>query len=52
MEEKGLKNKDLVGLIGSKGYISSLLNGKKPLTLKIAKVFHKKLGVSADVLLS
>jgi HTH-type transcriptional regulator/antitoxin HigA len=28
--EKGLKNKDLVGLIGSKGYISSLLNGKKP----------------------
>jgi len=52
MEEKGLKNKDLVGLIGSKGYISSLLNGKKPLTLEIAKVFHKKLGVSAVVLLS
>lgn len=52
MEEKGLKNKDLVGLIGSKGYISSLLNRKKPLTLEIAKVFHRELGVSADVLLS
>ena len=52
MEEKGLKSKDLVGIIGSKGYISSLLNGKKPLTLEIAKIFHKKFGVSADILLS
>ena len=29
MEEKGIKSKDLVGVIGSKGYISSLLNRKK-----------------------
>jgi HTH-type transcriptional regulator / antitoxin HigA len=52
MAEKGLKNKDLVGLIGSKGYISSLLSGKKALTLEIAKVFHQKLGVPAEILLS
>jgi HTH-type transcriptional regulator / antitoxin HigA len=52
MEEKGLKRKDLVGVIGSKGYISLLLSGKKPLTLEIAKIFHKKFGVSADILLS
>lgn len=52
LEEKGLKNNDLVGIIGSKGYISSLLNGKKPLTLEIAKIFHRKLGVSAEILLS
>ena len=52
MDEQGLKSKDLVGVIGSKGYISSLLNGKKPLTLEIAKIFHKKFGVSADILLS
>lgn len=52
MAEKGLKNKDLVGLIGSKGYISSLLTGKKSLTLDIAKIFHQKLGVSAEILLS
>ena len=52
MEEKGIKSKDLVGVIGSKGYISSLLNRKKPLTLEIAKIFHKKLGVSAEILLS
>ncbi|MDQ3681455.1 MAG: transcriptional regulator [Bacteroidota bacterium] len=52
MHEKGLKNKDLVGIIGSKGYISSVLNGKKPLTMEIARIFHQKLGVSADILLS
>ena len=52
MEEQGLKNKDLVGIIGSKGYISSLLSGKKPLTLEIARIFHKKFGVSAEILLS
>lgn len=52
MAEKGLKNKDLVGLVGSKGYISSLLSGKKALTLEIAKIFHQKLGVPAEILLS
>lgn len=52
MQEKGLTNKDLVGIIGSKGYVSSLLNRRKPLTLEIAKIFHKQLGVPADILLS
>jgi HTH-type transcriptional regulator/antitoxin HigA len=52
MEEKGLKNKDLVGTIGSKGYVSALLNKKKPLTLEIAKIFHHHLGVPAEVLLA
>jgi HTH-type transcriptional regulator/antitoxin HigA len=52
MAEKGLKNKDLVGLIGSKGYISSILNGKKALTLEIARILHKKLGVPAEIFLS
>ena len=52
MQEKGIKSKDLVGKIGSKSYISSLLNKKKPLTLEIAKVFYRELGVPADILLS
>lgn len=52
MEEQGVKNKDLIGIIGSKGYISSILSGKKPLTLEIAKIFHQRFGVSADILLS
>ncbi|MFM9839604.1 MAG: type II toxin-antitoxin system HigA family antitoxin [Cyclobacteriaceae bacterium] len=52
MEENGLRNKDLIGMIGSKGYISSLLSGKKPLTLELAKIFHRELGIPAEVLLS
>ena len=52
MLEKGLKNKDLVGIIGSKGYVSSILNRKKPLTLEIAKIFYRQFGIPADVLLS
>ncbi len=51
MTEKGLKSKDLADWIGSKGYVSALLSGKKPLTLKIAKVLHQKLGIPAEVFL-
>jgi HTH-type transcriptional regulator/antitoxin HigA len=52
MNELGLKNKDLVGKIGSKGYVSSLLNKRKPLTLALAKLFHQELNIPAEVLLS
>ena len=52
MDELGLKNKDLVGKVGSKGYVSSLLNKRKPLTLELAKLFHQELNIPAEVLLS
>ena len=52
MNGLGLKNKDLVGKMGSKGYVSSLLNKKKPLTLELAKLFHQELKIPAEVLLS
>ncbi|MFN3446988.1 MAG: hypothetical protein ACK44D_14720 [Bacteroidia bacterium] len=52
MQEKGLRNKDHVDKIGSKGYISAILNRKKTLTLEIAKFFHNELGVPVDVLLA
>jgi HTH-type transcriptional regulator / antitoxin HigA len=52
MQEKGLKNKDFVGKIGTKGYVSAVLSGKKPFTLELAKLFHKELGIPAEVLLS
>lgn len=52
MEERGLKNKDLVGIIGSKGYVSAILNGRKPLTLELAKLFHRELSIPAEILLS
>lgn len=51
MLEKGIRNKDLVGKIGSKGYVSSILNKRKPLTLEVAKIFKQELGISADLIL-
>jgi HTH-type transcriptional regulator/antitoxin HigA len=37
MEERGLKAKDLEPLIGSKGHVSSILSGRRELTLKMAR---------------
>lgn len=52
MQELGLKNKDLVGKVGSKGYVSALLNKRKPLTLELAKLFHREFSIPANVLLA
>ena len=51
MAERGLKNKDFVGKLGNKGYVFAILNRKKPMTLEMARLFHKELGVPAEVLL-
>ena len=52
MQEMGLKNKDLVGKVGTKGYVSALLNKRKPLTLELAKLFYRELDIPANILLS
>ena len=49
MQEMGLKNKDWVGKVGSKGYVSALLNKRKPLTLELARLFHRELSIPAEV---
>ena len=36
MEERGIKAKDLEPLIGSKGHVSSILSGRREITLKVA----------------
>jgi len=52
MADLGLKNKYFVGKVGSKGYVSAILNKRKPLTLELARLFHNELGIPADILLS
>lgn len=52
LEEKGLKQKDLEPIIGSKGYVSSILSGKKELTLKMVKGLHEFLGIPAESFLT
>ncbi|MEO8172410.1 MAG: hypothetical protein ABI581_04980 [Sediminibacterium sp.] len=46
MQEKGMINNDWVGKAGSKGYVSALLNKRKPLTLELAKLFYRELKYS------
>ena len=46
-----MKNKDLAVWVGSKSYVSALLNRTKPLTLRLAQLFLQKLGIPAEVLL-
>lgn len=52
MKDLGLKNKDLIGKVGSKSYVSAILNKRKPLTYELAKLFHKDYKIAATVLLS
>jgi len=52
LSERGLKMKDLEPIIGSKGHVSSVLSGKKELTLKMVKKLHEFLGIPAEVFIS
>ncbi len=52
MQDLGIKNKYFVGKAGSKGYVSAILNKRKPLTLELARLFHNELGIPAEILLS
>lgn len=51
MEQLGLKQKDLVPYVGSPSKISEVLNGKRPLTMRMARALHEQLGIPAEVLL-
>jgi HTH-type transcriptional regulator/antitoxin HigA len=50
MEEMGIKQKDLIGLIGGKSRVSEILNRKKKLTVEMIRILEKKLNLSASVL--
>ena len=52
MAEVGWRAKDLVGRIGSKSYVSAVLNRRKPLTLSMVRFFHHQLHIPASVLLA
>ena len=52
MEDRGLKQKDLVQYFGSKEMVSQVLNRKRPLTLRMIKSLYQNFGISADALLA
>jgi HTH-type transcriptional regulator/antitoxin HigA len=51
MDQQGLKPKDLVPLLGSRGKVSEVMSGKRKLSLTMMRNLHSELGIPADVLL-
>lgn len=52
MKVKGLNNKDLEPIIGSKGHVSSILSGRREITLKMAKKLKNYLELPAEIFLN
>lgn len=51
MSESGMKAKDLEPLIGSKGHVSSVLSGKREITLKMAQRLREYFQLPAELFL-
>jgi HTH-type transcriptional regulator/antitoxin HigA len=52
MAEQGLKQKDLVPFIGSKGKVSEVLSGTRPLSIRMIRALSDGLGIPAKVLVA
>jgi HTH-type transcriptional regulator/antitoxin HigA len=50
MEQEGLKQKDLVAVIGSKSRVSEILNKKRKLTIEMIRNLHKHLRIPIESL--
>ena len=50
MNEYNLKQKDLIDIMGSQGYVSDVLNGKRDLSLKHIRGLAKKFNINAKSL--
>jgi HTH-type transcriptional regulator/antitoxin HigA len=50
MEQEGLKQKDLVSIIGSKSRVSEILNKKRKLTIEMIRNLHKQLHIPVESL--
>ncbi len=51
MESRGLTRKDLEPYIGSRAYVSEILNRKRPLSMDMIRKIHKGLGIQAEILI-
>ena len=50
MEQEGLKQKDLVSIVGSKSRVSEILNRKRKLTIEMIRNLHKQLHIPNESL--
>ena len=51
MEQQGLDRKDLEPLIGPRGRVSEVLEGKRPLSITMIRNIHEALDIPAEVLI-
>jgi HTH-type transcriptional regulator/antitoxin HigA len=51
MEQQGLTRKDLEPLIGTRTRVAEVLNRKRGLSIEMIRRLHRKLGISAEVLI-
>lgn len=51
MQEKGLKQADLIPYFGTRSRVSEVLSGKRPLTLQMIRALSVGLGISAETLI-
>jgi HTH-type transcriptional regulator/antitoxin HigA len=52
MEQLGLTRKDLEPLLGSRGRVSEVLNGRRALSLQMIRRLHRELGIPLESLVS
>jgi HTH-type transcriptional regulator/antitoxin HigA len=52
MDQMNLKQSDLAPLFGGKTRVSEVLNGKRPLSLKVISLLNEYLGIPFDVLVN
>jgi len=50
MEQEGLKQKDLVSIVGSKSRVSEILNRKRKLTIEMIRNLHTQLHIPIESL--
>jgi HTH-type transcriptional regulator/antitoxin HigA len=50
MDQRGLKQADLVPYLGSRSKVSEVLNGKRTLTLSMIRALHKAFDIPTDIL--
>ena len=50
MEQSGLTRKDLEPLIGSRGRVSEVLNGRRALSIQMIRRLHRELGIPLESL--
>lgn len=51
MEEQGLRQRDLIPILGSRSRVSEVLGRKRPLTLQMIRSLTESLGIPSDVLI-